>query len=359
MRLFWKLTLVLFALAPCHTEDDYYKLLGIQRNASKADIKSAFRKLSKKFHPDVYSGDDANEKYAAISEAHEVLTDDTKRRKYDQFGKEGLKEQPGFGGMDPFGNFFHQNGQFQQEEQKGDPINLKIKVPLEDIYSGKELSFSIVKKTICSHCRGSGADNPDDVAKCDLCDGRGIYVQRVQVAPGFIQQVQSMCPKCKGKGKTIKSNCHVCGGKKVMDDLDTFKVTIEKGTPNRHKFTLHNVGGDYVDKLSSDVIVEVVDLEHPFYKRANGADLRAEVKLTLKEALLGFNKKVRHLDGHFFTLKESGVTQPNQERIIRGEGLPAHDYSSQHGDLVIVFKVSIPETFTERQKTLWRKFFST
>lgn len=357
MRLFWKLTLVL-ALAPAAlAEDDYYKILGVARNASKQDIRSAFRKLSKQYHPDVYDGADANEKYSAISEAHEVLTDDTKRRKYDQFGKEGLKEQPGMGG-DPFQHFFNQGGQFQQEEQKGDPITLKIRVSLEDVFMGRELTFSIVKKSICSHCRGSGADNPDDVAKCDMCDGRGIYVQRVQVAPGFIQQVQTMCPKCNGKGKTIKSNCRVCKGKKVMDDLDTFKVTVEKGIPNRHKLTLHNVGGDYVDKLSSDVVVEFVDLEHPFFRRVGTSDLRAEIRLTLKEALLGFHKKIRHLDGHLVEIREKGVTQPNQERIIRGEGLPTHDYTSQSGDLVLVFKVAIPEEFTERQRALWRKFFS-
>lgn len=357
MHLFWKLTLLFAAFHPFLAEDDYYKVLGVQRNASKQDIRSAFRKLSKQFHPDVYSGADANEKYSGISEAHEVLSDETKRRKYDQFGKEGLKEQPGFGGGDPF-NFFNQGQQFQQEEQKGDPIPLTIKISLEDVYSGKELSFSIVKKSICSHCRGSGADNPEDVAKCDMCGGRGIYVRTVQVAPGFVQQVQSMCPKCNGKGKTMKSNCHVCGGKKVMDDLDTFRVTIEKGVPNRHKVTLHNVGGDYVDKLSSDVIVELVDSDHPFYRRVNTSDLRAEVKLTLKEALLGFNKKIRHLDGHFYSVKETGVTQPNQERIIRGEGLPTHDYNSQNGDLVLVFKVMIPDQFNDRQKMLWRKFFS-
>ena len=143
-----------------------------------------------------------------------------------------------------------------------------------------------------------------------------------------------------------------------MDDLDTFKVQIEKGTANRHKITVHNAGGDYIDKLSSDIVVEVIDQDHPFFKRVNTSDLRAEVKLTLKEALLGFSKKIRHLDGHYVSIKEDGVTQPNQERLIRGEGLPKHDYSSQHGDLVIVFKVAIPETFTEKQKELWRKFFN-
>lgn len=358
MRSISKLLILLLSGVALAAEDDYYKVLGVPRSATKAEIRSQFRKLSKQFHPDVYGGADANEKYAAISEAHEVLSDETKRKKYDQFGKDGLKEQPGFGG-DPFGNFFNQGGPgFQQEEQKGDSINLKIKVSLEDIYLGRELSFSIVKKVICAHCRGSGADHPDDSAKCDMCDGRGIYVRRVQVAPGFIQQVQSMCPKCNGKGKIIKSNCHVCGGKKLMDDLDTFKVHIEKGTPAHHNITVHNAGGDYIEKLSSDIIVQVTDKEHPFFRRVNTSDLRAEVKISLKEALLGFSKKIRHLDGHYVSVREMGVTQPNQERKLPGEGLPKHDYSSEYGDLIVVFKVAIPEVFSDRQKELWKKFFN-
>ena len=342
-------------------EDDYYKALGLQRNASKADIKSAFRKLSKQFHPDVYDGADANEKYNNISEAYEVLSDDTKRQKYDKFGKEGLKEMAQGGGFngDPFDFFFNQGGQAQQqEERKGDPITLKVQASLEDVYTGREIHFSIIKKVICSHCRGSGADHPDDVAKCDMCEGRGIYTRRVQVAPGFIQQVQSVCPKCNGKGKTIKSTCHVCSGTKLMDDIDSFKVVLEKGTPNKHKITIHNVGGDYIDKLSSDIVVEVIDKEHSFFKRINAFDLRAEVPLTLKEALLGFSKKIRHLDGHFVSVKAGGVTQPNSERLVRGEGLPKHDYHSETGDLILVFKVKIPESFTDRQKELWRQFFN-
>ena len=343
-------------------EDDFYKALGIQRSATKQEIKSAFRKLSKQFHPDVYDGADANEKYNNISEAYEVLSDDTKRQKYDKFGKEGLKEMAQGGGFngDPFDFFFNQGGQGQQhqEERKGDPITLKIQASLEDVYKGREIRFSIVKKVICSHCRGSGADNSDDVAKCDMCEGRGIYTRRVQVAPGFIQMVQSTCPKCNGKGKIIKSTCHVCGGTKLMDDIDSFQVVIEKGTPSKHKITIHNVGGDYIDKLSSDVIIEVVDKEHSFFKRTNGYDLKAEVLLSLKEALLGFSKKIRHLDGHFVMVKANGVTQPNSERIVRGEGLPKHDYHSETGDLILVFKVKIPESFTDRQKELWGHFFN-
>ena len=143
-----------------------------------------------------------------------------------------------------------------------------------------------------------------------------------------------------------------------MDDLDSFKVVIEKGTPNKHKITLYDIGGDFVDQLSSDIIVEISDQEHPFYKRKGKFDLQAEVKLTLREALLGFSKKLKHLDGHFVTLKETGVTQPNHIKKIRGEGLPNHEYPSETGDLDVIFKVQIPENFTSHQMELWAKFFN-
>lgn len=360
----WKsLLIALLASAVAANEEDYYKILEVPRSASKSDIKKAFRTLSRKYHPDVNKAADASERFSKISEAYDVLTDDTKRQKYDRFGKEGLKETNrgggGFGG-DPFDFFFGGGSRDfggQEEEQKGDPLVIKISASLEDIYNGREISMAITKKSICSHCRGSGAEDPDDVAKCDACEGRGILIRRVQVAPGFVQQVQSVCPKCQGKGKVVKSTCHVCGGKKLMDDYDTFKVTIEKGVPNKHRVTIYNMGGDYIDKLSSDVIFEISEQPHNFYKRIDEINLRVELKITLREALLGFSKKLKHLDGHYVLVEKNGVTQPNEVKIIRGEGMPKHDYQTSRGDLFVIFKVEVPESYTQNQKDLWKKFF--
>jgi DnaJ-related protein SCJ1 len=357
------LVLMLTLRSACQ-EENYYKVLDVPRSASKADIKKAYRKLSKQFHPDVYKGEDANEKFSQITEAYDVLSDDNKRQKYDRFGKEGLKETNrgggGFGG-DPFDFFFGGGGggsRGEQEEQKGDPLIVKIAASLEDIYNGRDISVMLTKKSICSHCRGSGAEDSDDVVKCDSCEGRGILIRRVQVAPGFVQQVQSVCPKCQGKGKIVKSTCHVCKGKKLMDDFDTFKVTIEKGSPNKHKITIHNAGGDYIDKLSSDVIFEINEQPHDYYKRMDDINLRVEVKITLREALLGFSKKLKHLDGHYVSLVSNGVTQPNEMKIIRGEGMPKHDYHGSKGDLFVIFQVVVPEAYTQNQKDLWMNFFN-
>ena len=342
-------------------EDDYYKVLEVERSATLPQIKSAFRSMSRKFHPDVNPAADANDRYAAISEAYEVLANAEKRQKYDRFGKEGLKPEHnrggGFGG-DPFDFFFGGGARAEPEEQKGEALIIKLSVSLQDLYRGRELSVTLNKRTICSHCRGSGAERPDDVAKCDACDGRGIFIRRVQVAPGFVQQTQGVCPKCNGKGKVVKSTCHLCGGGKLLPDLEVFRISIEKGAPDQHKIFLHNSGGDFVDKLSSDLIFELHELPHPMFKRIDLHHLQIEVRLSLKEALLGFRKRLKHLDGHFVSLNCEGVTQPNEKRIIRGEGMPKHDYPADRGDLFVVFKVELPEEFEDKQKKLWGDFFN-
>lgn len=342
-------------------DNEYYDTLGVKRNATKSEIKKAFRKLSKKFHPDVYDGESS--KYTDITEAYEVLSDDDTRRKYDRVGKEGMKNTPQNRQRDDFfgdfGDFFGGGGRgYEQEEKKGAELNIDIMVSLEDIFNGRDLEVVLTKNTICSHCRGSGADNPEDVDTCHKCKGRGVYMEVRQMGPGFVQQIQRTCPICKGKGKTFKSKCHVCGGKKLMSDLENFGVTIEKGVTDGHKIHLFNSANDYVDMKSSDLTFTVKTKKHVFYKREGKYNLKADVVLTLKEALLGFEKRVKHLDGSFFDVKSNGVTQPGETMLFKGKGLPQHDYPVERGNLTIEFKVELPESFSDKQNELWSRFFN-
>lgn len=353
-----KLSLFLLLIATVNlTDNEYYDRLGVKRNASKSDIKKAFRKLSKKYHPDVYEGDP--NKYTDITEAYEVLSDDDTRRKYDRVGKEGLKNTPqNRDHGDIFGDFFGRGRGFQEEEQKGAELNIELLVSLEDVYNGSDVEIVLTKKTICDHCRGSGADNPDDVETCSKCKGRGIFMEVRQMGPGFVQQIQRTCPKCDGKGKMFKSKCHVCGGGKLMDDIETYLLPIEKGVFDGHKVYLHNSANDYVDKKSSDLIFTVKTKQHEFYKREGKYNLKAVVELSLKEALLGFKKRIRHLDGSFFEIKGNGVTQPGETLLLKGKGLPKHDYPVDKGNLKIEYKVKLPKRFDEKQYELWGKFFN-
>ncbi len=345
---------------------EYYTLLGVKSNATGKEIKKAFKKLSKKYHPDISKEDDAAEVYPKITEAYDVLSDDKKRKIYDQYGKEGLDKQAqrgGGGGMDPFdlfGSFFGgggRRGRGEDEEIQGDPLIIPLYVSLEDIFTGAKLKIMMTKNSICSHCRGSGADDPDDVETCNKCDGRGFVVERVQVAPGFIQQSQNICPKCHGKGKIIKHKCSVCNGKKVLKDLETYQIEIEEGMKYEEQIILSSSAGDYIDKTSSDLIFVLKEKPHPFYKRKNHYDLEAKVEISLKEALLGFHKKLKHLDGRLIDFKQEGITQPNQIFKLTRKGLPHQHYTADKGDLFIECVVKMPEELDDRQNELFEQFF--
>lgn len=356
-----KVIYLLCALGVARCDDEYYQILEVPRNASPTDIKSSFRRLSKKYHPDLNKEKGAAEKFSKVTEAYEVLGDEAKRKKYDMYGKEGLKDMGGHHGdpFDIFSQFFGGGGggRFRQEEEKAPPVRVKLHVSLEDVYNGREIPWVIFKKTTCFHCRGSGADSPDDVRNCEMCQGRGVYIQRIQVAPGFIQQMQGTCPKCNGKGKIVTSTCHVCKGKKLVDDMDKFNIVIEKGAHPGVQMTAKNQGDDYVDKLASDIVFEVKEKPHPFFTRVNTHDLKAKVNITLKEALLGFTKKIRHLDNHEVLITRREVTQPGQQIFIENEGLPVKNSIGDHGKLIVEFAVTLPSPLSDKQKTHLGEFF--
>ena len=178
------------------------------------------------------------------------------------------------------------------------------------------------------------------------------------MGPGFIQQTQTTCPKCKGAGRIFKSKCHVCHGKKLLDDLETYRFTVEKGSEEGQKVHLYNSAADYVDKSSSDLVFTLKLKPHPFFTRVNSSDLEATVKISLKEALLGFKKQIRHLDGHFVAIESEGITQPNDKKIYRGEGLPKKDYPVEKGNLIVKFVVELPLELSRRESDLWKEFFN-
>jgi DnaJ-related protein SCJ1 len=333
---------------------EYYDILGVSASASQAEIKKAYRKMSVQLHPDQNQDDpDANDKFAKLANAYEVLSDPEKRRKYDQHGEEGLK-QPGMDGFqDVWGQFF---GQQQRQENRGPELTIRLPVTLEHIYNGKEISFFLTKNMICPHCRATGADDPDDVATCPHCNGQGFTIQRQQIAFGFYQQFQQHCDKCSGKGKIFTSTCHVCKGAKIVPGYEVLSVYIEKGVPDRHRIVFNGGGDEYPDRQASDIVFQVQQVPHKRFER-RGNDLHTKVKLTLKEALLGFTKPLIHLDGHQVTLHRDTVTQPSDVEKIYGEGMPHHDFPSNSGDLYVEYIVELPAHIPPEKVDLWREFF--
>ncbi|KAI5788481.1 hypothetical protein EDC01DRAFT_660271 [Geopyxis carbonaria] len=371
MRLIQTVYLVLSILPLVLAGTDYYKLLGIDKSASPKDIKKAYRTLSKKFHPDKNPDDPtASDKFREVAEAYEALSDAESRKIYDRYGAEGLKERQnggGRGGHDPFdlfSRFFGGGGHFGGGMRRGPNMEVRITLPLRDFYTGAEKEFEIEKQQICEECEGSGsADGHTDT--CTTCGGRGVRIQKHQVAPGIFHQVQTVCDRCKGKGQTIAHPCKVCSGAKVVRRKSAHTLSVEKGMQRGTRIAFENEGDESPDWVAGDLIVHleeaepdgVVDpenadeIEHGptdgMWFRRKGPDLFWKEVLSLREALLGgWERKLTHLDGHVVTLKRKrGVTiQPNFVERVKGEGMPKYqDEDMGYGDLIVEYTVVLPD----------------
>lgn len=342
-------------------EDDFYGVLGLGEageDATESQIKSAFRKLSRRYHPDVAAGgaeDSFRQVYQRIQRAYEVLGDRRKRRVYDILGVDGLKklEQPQQQQQHPLFALF---GGGQAASDRGGDKELLVVVPLEDIYKGATHTFRFAKQKICRACHGSGARSKEDLVKCPHCKGSGVLLQRVQIAPGFVQQLQQTCPHCKGKGTHVAHLCPVCRGKAVVSGETALSVDIEEGLPEGYVLKYELEADQTPGQVPGDVLLTVITAPHALFKR-EGNDLYMNVTITLKEALLGFEKSIEHLDGHKVALRRTGVTQYAQQVRIVGEGMPRHHVPSEHGDLYVTYNVELPKSLTPEQRELFEKNF--
>jgi len=340
----------------------------VSRSASDDEIAKAYKKEARKWHPDKYKDSDkakAQDMFQKISTAYEVLKDAEKRRIYDQFGEEGLKQgghkSGGFG--DPF-DFFSSfgfggggNRAAQREQEKGPNLVIDLDVTLRDLYVGRDLIVTQKKQTLCPQCRGTGAKNPDDVQTCPVCKGTGVRVQVQKLGPGFVTQTQTTCEKCQGKGKIIKGHCPFCQGKKISTGEETLTVVIERGMPNGEEIVFEQEGDQAPEVTPGNLIFKINTMPHPKFTR-QGDNLHYKGEITLLEALIGFKKFIKHLDGHTVTLQRNSVTKPGHVMIIKGEGMPIHKYPSQKGDLYVTFSVKFPDKITEEQRQGFIKLLS-
>lgn len=344
---------------------DYYDVLGVNRAALKSEIKRAYKDLSKKYHPDKNPGNkEAEAKFIELAQAYEVLSDDEKRRVYDQYGEDGLKNdkqqfnspfdifsQFGFGGGG--GGGFGR----QQQERKGPEIKMDMHVTLEEIFNGHFIEVDMNKQIICPICRGSGAKNANDVKTCHDCNGRGIKVVKHMLGPGMWQQVQTHCDTCGGKGKIVKSKCSSCHGHKVKRGSRQLTLTIERGMPDGERVVFEGEGDENPEHAAGDVVFVLNTLPHATFVR-DGVDLKIKRRISLREALLGFEFTLKHLDGVDIVVKREGVvTQPGHIQEVKGEGMPTHKFPSERGSLFVEYKVDLPETLTPEQVAAIEKIF--
>lgn len=333
-------------------DNSLYEILGVPRNASESDLKKAYRRLAKEYHPD--KNPESGDKFKEISFAYEVLSDPQKRQVFDRYGMKGLKEGGGemdgedifshiFGGASPFGMFGMGGGRGRRRPKNEDTV-AGLRVTLSDLYRGKTIKQEVDRSVICTMCKGVGG-KPGCVAACQGCRGRGIKVTLHPIGPNMMQQVQSHCKDCNGTGEKIneKDACHSCRGRKVVSQKHTCEVHIDRGQDVRNVITFSGQGDQSPDAENGDVIFRLQLDEHDHFVRV-GHDLFYDKTLTLTESLCGFKFLIEHLDGRQLLVSHlpGEVIAPGVLKGIKGEGMPI-PRTDDHGNLYIKFDVQFPK----------------
>ena len=348
---------------------DYYEVLGLKKGASDDEIKKAYRKQAKKYHPDVHPGDaEAEAKFKEVNEAYEVLSDPGKKSKYDQFGHAAFDQQGGFGGGagfggmdfdmgDIFGSMFGFGGGSPRRNNgpmRGNDIGMEMYVSFEEAVFGATKEVSVKVVDTCEACGGSGAKPGTHAESCHKCNGTGQerYVQ--QSIFGSMTSVRT-CSACGGSGKIIKDPCNVCDGKGRVRKTKKFEVNIPKGIDNGQTIRLAGKGDAGVRGGSpGDLLITIYVRPHEYFVR-KGSNIFCDVPISFVQAALGDTITVRTIDGdQTITIKPG--TQPDTVQTIRGKGVFNVRNPRIRGDQVITLKVKVPTSLTSSQKELLRKF---
>ncbi|QPG74015.1 hypothetical protein FOA43_001332 [Brettanomyces nanus] len=337
---------------------DYYKILGVPKNADEKQIKDAYRSLSKKYHPDKNQGDDsAQQKFIEIGEAYEVLNDPEKRAVYDRYGEEGIKNGgnpggPGRGGdpFDMFSNFFGGAGgrRGRPGKPRGNDVTREITLTLKDFYNGKSMDFQIGLQDICDKCHGTGSED-GEMHTCPVCHGRGRLIQKRQLAPGMIQQFEAPCSACRGSGKKIDHKCSKCHGEGVFINNRKYNIHTPPGLERNHVEVFEGESNKSPNWLAGDLRVEVresLKSGNLGYRRVGSNLYRTEV-LSMKEAINGeWEREIPFLDDYEQSFKiaraEGQTVQDNEVEVIKGKGMPLAGSEEDHGNLYIQYRVIYP-----------------
>ena len=353
---------------------DYYEVLGTQKGASAEEIKKAYRKMAMKYHPDRNPGDkEAEEKFKEAGEAYEVLSDDDKRARYDQYGHQGVDPNfnPGFGGFgggfggfgdfgDIFSDIFGGGGGSRASSynapRRGENVMSQLELTFEEAAFGAEKEVAAQRIENCSACSGSGSAD-GVIETCPNCKGTG-QVRTVQNFMGMQMQSTAACSRCGGKGKTVKTPCNTCKGKGKVRRTHRVKVKIPAGVDAGQSVRVRGegcVGSN--GGPSGDLLVEVYIKRHKIFQR-DGVDVLCELPITFTQAALGAEIEVPTLDGKITHTIPEG-TQTGTVFTLRDKGIPYVSGRGRRGDQLVTVVVETPTRLTKEQKDLLRQLDET
>ncbi len=354
------------------SKKDYYKTLGVDKNASDQEIKSAFRKLAKEYHPDKNKDAGAEAKFKEIGEAYAVLSDETKRRQYDQFGTADFNGAGGYGGgfnpgdidldsilrdffgggFSGFGGGFGSQGR-KSSARRGNDMRIAINLSFEEAVFGCKKDLKLDLDDNCEKCDGKGGHGE---STCSTCGGAGKVIAEQATLFGMMQ-TQKTCPTCKGAGKSYESKCTSCKGTGRVTKEKTITVDIPEGIDEGHELRISGKGErGYNGGPNGDIYLVFHVKEHPLFER-DGTDIYLEVPVTITDAVLGAKIEIPTLNGNVYLSIDPG-TQNYTKLKLKGKGIK-HIRSSSKGDMYAVINIITPTKLSKKQKDLFKDLSKT
>ena len=348
---------------------DYYELLGVDRSADAAELKSAYRKLAKQYHPDLNPGDaEAEQKFKDVSEAYEVLKDEQNRAAYDQFGHAafenggagagGFGGGQGFSGFGDIGDIFEEffgggqggRGRRGRRQQRGEDLRAEAEITLEEAYDGTERQLKINRAAACGSCSGSGAKPGSQPVTCTLCQGHG----KVRAQQGFFM-VERTCHQCGGSGRTIADPCGDCSGRGQVNETRNLSVAVPAGVEDGTRIRLSGEGNAGPNGAPAGDLYVFVNIRPHGHLQREGADLFCAMPVPFDLALRGGPLEVPLLGGKKVKLTLPAGAQSGQQFRLRGKGMPVLRSRAQ-GDLYVEIGVEMPSGLSKAQQKLFEAF---
>lgn len=352
---------------------DYYEILGVDKNASKDEIKSAFRKMARQWHPDINKAPEAEAKFKELGKAYETLMDDDKRATYDRFGEDGLNNAGfntqgpfanGFGDLEEvfnsffgggFGGFGGRRRQDPNAPQRGDDLRLDIELDFEEAVFGLNKEIKIDHLETCSTCNGTGARAGSKPQTCQTCGGRGSVQQTTRSVLGQFTQIVT-CPHCHGKGTIISDPCPDCRGEGRRDVEKKIDLKIPAGVDNGSKMRLSQEGDAGKNGGIAGDLYIVIHVRPSSYYQRDGVNVFTKLELTPAQAVLGDTVEIKTLDGEKEVSIPAGI-QHGEVVKIKNAGVPNISKPSIRGEHVVVVGIKTPTHISNEEKALYQKLY--